>query len=119
VKKLEYGLCALLALGGAGHLAGTFAGYEPGTETFAWSLSASAFVFTLVALHLLRLGRPGDWPLALTASVATLAWAAVALMFGRAIGDVLDPRVLIHVAVSLLLAALALRRVPAVAAARA
>ena len=51
MKAVEYGLCALLALGGLGHLAGTLMGYEPGTEIFAWSLSASAFVFTLVAIR--------------------------------------------------------------------
>ena len=105
MKAVEYGLCALLALGGLGHLAGTLMGYEPGTEIFAWSLSASAFVFTLVALHLLRLGRSADRPLAVVAIVATSAWVAVAILFGLAIGGVGDPRVLMHVVVSLLLVA--------------
>ena len=109
MKAVEYGLCALLALGGVGHFAGTLTGYEAGTEVFAWSLSASAFVFTLVALHLLRLGRPADRPLAVVAIVATSAWIVVAILFGRAIGGVGDPRVLMHVAVSLLLVASAAR----------
>ena len=107
MKRLDYGLCALLALGGLGHLIGTFAGYAPGTEVFAWSLSGSAFAFTLVFLNVLRIRRPGDRVLALGAAVSTLVWAVIALLFGQAIGAVADPRVLMHVAAALGLVAMA------------
>lgn len=101
MKRVEYVLCLLLALGGLGHLYGTIDGYEAGTEVFAWSLSASAFVFTIVFLHVMRIRRPRDRPLALGAIAASLAWAAVALLFGQAIGSVADPRVLMHVSAAL------------------
>ena len=108
MKRLDYGFCVLLALGGLGHLFGTFAGYELGTEVFAWSLSASGFVFTLVFLNVMRIRRPGVRVLALGAAVPTLVWAGIALMFGGSIGAVADPRILMHVVAALGLMAMAL-----------
>jgi len=109
MRKLELALCALLALAGLGHAAGTFAGYPIGSETFVWSLSTTAFVFTIVFLHWLRIRRPQDGQVAAGAIVTTAVWIGLALMFGASIGAVGDPRVLIHVAVSAALLFTALR----------
>jgi hypothetical protein len=103
MKKLEFVLCGLLALGGVGHLIGTITGYEPGTEVFVWSLAGSTLTFLIVYLHVLRVRRGDDRPLAIAAAVSTAAWIGLALGFGAAVGDVADPRALMHVVVSLAL----------------
>ena len=108
-RIIELGLCTLLALGGLAHLGGTLVGYEPGTEVFVWSLSAAAFVFTVVFLHALRIAHPTDGWIAAGAITATIAWIVLAFAFGAATGDILDPRALIHVVIALLLLVMAVR----------
>ncbi len=100
-KTVEYVLCVLLALASTAHLAGTFAGYDMGTEVFVWSLSATAFGFAIVFLHVLRINRPDDQTIRYGAIVFTLIWVVVALMFGASQGSVFDPRGLIHAIISL------------------
>ena len=118
MQKLEYALCALLALGGAGHLLGTFSGYPIGSEVFVWSLSATAFTFLIVFLQALRIQRPHDRPVTIGATVATIAWLGLALSFGSAVGDIADPRAMMHALVSAaLLATTAFGRLRAPAAA--
>ena len=107
MKTFELMLCGLLALGGLAHLGGTLAGYDAGTEVFAWSISASAFVLTIVFLHLVRIGRPRDRPIAAGAIITKLVWVAIALAFGHAIGNIAAPRVVMHVVVALALVATA------------
>jgi uncharacterized BrkB/YihY/UPF0761 family membrane protein len=109
MRRVELGLCVLLALGGLAHLGGTFAGYEAGTEMFVWSVSATAFVFTIVFLHVLRILRPSDLPVAYAAVVTTIVWIVIALGFGSAVGDVADPRALTHVIISAALLLFAVR----------
>lgn len=101
MQKLEYGLCLLLAIAGMGHTVGSFLFYTPGTDTFVWALSASALVFTLVFMNVLRIHRPGDRTLAIGTATATLIWAGLALAFGHSIGAIADPRVLMQMIVSL------------------
>lgn len=105
MRTVELVLCALLALAGLAHLGGTIAGYEPGSEIFVWSLSATGFVFLLVFLHVLRVYRPADRPVRAAATVASIAWIGLALAFGAAVGDVADPRALTHAALTLALLA--------------
>lgn len=100
MRKVELTLCGLLALGGGGHLLGTITGYQPGTEVFVWSLTATCFVFLLVFLHALRIYRPKDRPVKVAASVASVAWIALALAFGAAVGNLADPRALMHAVVT-------------------
>lgn len=100
MKGVELVLCVLLALGGLGHLFGTLAGYEPGSEVFVWSLSATCFVFLLVFLHVVRIYRPQDRTVRMAAIVASGAWIGLALAFGAAVGDIADPRALMHVVVT-------------------
>lgn len=101
MKKLEIALCTLLALGGIGHLFGTLTGYEPGSEVFVWSLTATGFVFLLVFLHVLRIYRPGDRPVRVAAVIASVAWIGLAFAFGAAVGNVGDLRALMHAIVTL------------------
>jgi hypothetical protein len=100
MKRLEYVLIGLLALGGVGHLIGTLTGYPWGTEVFVWSLTAVCYVFLLVFLHVLRINRPHDQPVMVAATVGTVAWLILALWFGAAIGNILDVRALMHAGVS-------------------
>lgn len=110
MRKIELGLCALLALAGLAHLGGTLAGYQAGTEVFVWSISGSAFVFTVVFLHVLRIQRPQDRAVASAAILGTLVWIGIALGFGAAVGNIADPRALTHVVLSAALLVLAARR---------
>jgi hypothetical protein len=96
MRKMQYAFCGSLALAGAGHLLGTFLAYEPGTDVFVWSLSATAFTWTVVFLHVLRIQRSEDQPIWLAALVTSTLWLCFVIMFGLAEGDLLDPRVLMH-----------------------
>lgn len=109
MKKLDLTLCALLALGGLAHLGGTLAGYPMGTEVFVWSLSGTAFVFTIVFLHIVRILRPGDQLIAVGAIIATSVWVILAMAFGAAVGSLADPRALTHAVVSFGLVLMAAR----------
>ena len=100
MNNFEYALCGLLALGGLGHLFGTLTGYPAGSEVFVWSLSATGFVFLIVFLQVLRINRPQDSAIRTGVSIATAAWVVLALAFGAAVGDIFDPRGLMHAIVS-------------------
>lgn len=100
MERLEWLLVGLLAIGAVGHLFGTFTGYAPGTEVFVWSLTAVFYVFTVVFLQVLRIVRKNDRWITLGASAATAAWVVLALAFGLAVGNLWDPRALMHAGVS-------------------
>lgn len=108
-KALDGIFALLLLIGALLHGYGTITGYEPGTEVFVWSLSGSLAAALIAVLNLLRRERRGDRVLALICLVACLAWAAIALGFGAAIGNVLDPRVLWHIIAALALAVFSLK----------
>lgn len=100
MRIVELILCGLLALAALAHLGGTLAGYELGTEIFVWSVSATCFVFLLVFVHVLRIYRPGDRPVRLAAIAGSVVWIGLALAFGAAVGDILDPRALTHAVIT-------------------
>lgn len=110
MRVFEFGLCALLALAGLGHLTGTFLFYAAGTEVFVWSLSASAFVFAIVFLHIVRIRRPDDLPIGNAAIVFSLVWIVLAFLFALAEGNPADPRALMHILASAGLVVTALRQ---------
>lgn len=95
----------LLVIGGALHAYGSLVAYPPQTVTLVWSLAGSLAAFLLAALNLMRVNRPHDRTLAYVCFVGSLCWFAVAMAFGMAINAVLDPRVLYHAVVALVLAA--------------
>jgi len=100
---IRYVMCALLTLGALGHLYGTF-DYAVGTEVFVWSLSATAFTFAVVTFNLLARSR--DRILLTAGMVSAAVWAALALGFGSAIGNIVDPRAIMHAVPSMVLAVL-------------
>ena len=94
MKSLDRGLAVLLFLGGCGHTAGSFAAYAREPFTLLWSLSASVLAFLLSGLNILRTARSGDRALAWLCFAGTLAYLLVTIVFGRLIGNILDPRVI-------------------------
>lgn len=108
-RTIDTIFAVLLLVGAALHAYGTFAGYAPGTEVFVWSLAGSLAAGLVAVLNLLRVRRPEDWPLAWICLVSSLCWTGLALAFGAAIGNVVDPRALWHVIVGLVLAGFSLR----------
>ncbi len=109
MTKVDRGLAWLLVLGALGHLFGSWSGYRQQPETLVWALSGSLAALLVAAINLLRVGRPHDRGLATVCLAGSVAWTAVALGFGSAIGNVLDPRVLMHAVTAVLLAAMSLR----------
>jgi hypothetical protein len=109
MTNVDRGLAWLLVLGALGHLFGSWSGYRQQPETLVWALSGSLAAMLVAAINLLRVGRPHDRGLGTVCLAGSLAWTAVALGFGSAIGNVLDVRVLIHAATAALLAAMSLR----------
>ena len=101
----------LLVVGGLLHAWGSWTGYRSSPELLLWAWSGSLAALLLAALNLLRVTRPHDRALAWVSFAGCLAWIAVALGFGKAIGNVLDPRALIHAINAALLAAMSLRTV--------
>ena len=99
-------LLGALGLSAVGHTIGTFALLEMGTPLFVWSLAGALAVWLLVAFHALRAARPSDRAVAWIAVVGSVGWALVALLFGASIGDVADPRALMHAVSALGLAGL-------------
>ena len=93
----------LLALASCGHTVGTILWTEPLSGIFIWSLGASLAGGLLVALNIVRAGRPNDKTLAVITGVGTACWALIAFGFGVSIHNVLDPRPLGHVVISIVL----------------
>jgi hypothetical protein len=99
----------LLVANGLLHAFGSWAGYRQQPETLVWAFSGSLAALLVAALNLLRVGRPRDRGLAVVSLAASLAWVAVALGFGGAVGNVLDLRAVIHAVNAAVLAALSAR----------
>ena len=106
----------LLIVGSAGHTAGTVMWTEPMSGIFIWSLGSSLAAALLGVLNLVRAGRPGDRTLALITTIGTALWAALALAFGVSIHNVLDPRPMIHIVVSVVLVVFGVRTLSRTAA---
>jgi len=109
LKLVDRAFGVLLALGAAGHAAGLLALLPAGSQIQVWSLSGVVAAALVAALNLVRAGRPNDRTIAWLAFAGSLAWCAIALLFGRAIGDLLDFRVVWHFVCALALTAFSLR----------
>lgn len=94
---------ALLVLASAGHTFGTILWTQPMSEIFIWSLGSSLAAALLGALNIVRAGRPEDKTLAAITAIGTACWALVTFAFGKSIGNLLDPRPLSHMVISLVL----------------
>jgi len=95
-KLVDRAFIALLAFGVLGHLFGTFTLTDVGSPLFVWSLSGVLAAGMIVALNVLRHIRPGDQVIARIALVGSVCWIGIAILFGTSIGNVLDPRALLH-----------------------
>ena len=93
----------LLALAACGHTVGTILWTQPMSGIFIWSLGSSLAAGLIATLNIVRAGRPDDKTLAVITLVGTACWALVALGFGMSIHNVLDPRPLGHVVISIIL----------------
>ena len=93
----------LLVLASCGHTVGTFLWTQPMSGIFIWSLGSSLAAGLLATLNIVRVGRPNDKTLAAITAIGTACWALVAFGFGKSIGNVLDPRPLGHVIISIVL----------------
>lgn len=94
---------ALLVLASAGHTFGTILWTQPMSEIFIWSLGSSLAAALLGALNIVRAGRPEDKTLAAITAIGTACWALVTFAFGKSIGNLLDPRPLSYMVISLVL----------------
>lgn len=93
----------LLVLASAGHTVGTILWTQPMSGIFIWSLGSSLAGALLGTLNIVRSGRPEDKTLAAITAVGTACWALVTFGFGKSIGNLLDPRPLSHIVISLVL----------------
>jgi len=101
----------LLLIGSALHSYGSISSYKLGTPELIWALSGSLAGGLTAAINLVRSGRSDDMPVAWISLVASSCWFLVAIGYGAAIGNVLDPRVLWHAICALALAGFSLRTV--------
>lgn len=95
MKILDRACIVLLTLGTLGHLFGTFSFFEFGSQVFVWSLSGSLAAGLIVVLNILR-HLKDDMAIATTALISGLLWIGIVLLFGQSIGNISDPRVLMH-----------------------
>jgi hypothetical protein len=109
VKTLDQFFGALLLVGSVLHAYGSISSYPLGSPELVWALSGSLAGGLTAVLNLVRAGRPEDTTVAWITFVASLCWAAVAVGFGAAIGNLIDPRVLWHVVSALALTTFSLR----------
>jgi hypothetical protein len=93
----------LLVLGSCGHTAGTLLWIPAMSGMWIWSLGSSLAAALLGTLNIVRAGRPEDRTLAVITTLGTAVWALLALAFGISIGNLLDPRALMHFVVSVVL----------------
>jgi hypothetical protein len=109
MRVLDRAASILLLLGAAGHTVGTVLSLPPSHDAFIWSLGSSLAAVLVGVLNLVRAGRPSDRTLAWICLGGSLGWALVVLGFGLIIGNLVDPRVDMHLVASLALVAFSVR----------
>jgi hypothetical protein len=96
-------LSIALLIGALLHGYGSVLAYKPGTPELVWSLGSSSFVILLSALGWISASST-EHALPVVTAAGALAWSALVLFYGRAIRNILDPRVLYHLVVAIALA---------------
>ena len=109
MKVFDRVLGWLLVVSGLLHALGSWTAYRNSPPVLVWALSGSLAALLLAALNLLRAGRPRDLSLAWICLGGCVAWIVVSVSFGRVIGNLLDPRPLIHASIAVLLAGMSVR----------
>lgn len=100
-------LAVLLLIGALLHAWGSLLAFPPNTPERAWSLGAGGLAILVSALGWIVASRE-DAVLAYSVAGGCIAWMATVGAFGRAIGNLADPRVLYHLVVASALAVLVL-----------
>jgi hypothetical protein len=103
VKKVDYTFGCLLVIASFMHAYGSFHSYSKAPVTLVWALSGALAGILVAILNLLRVGRPDDHALAWASLGASIGWMIVAISFGAASGNALDPRPMTHVVITILL----------------
>ncbi len=109
VKTLDRTFGVLLLVGSVLHAYGSISFYRLGSPELVWALSGSLAGGLTSVINLVRAGRPEDTTVAWISLVASICWAIVAVGFGAAIGNLIDPRALWHLVCALALAAFSVR----------
>jgi len=102
-KRLDQVCGWLLVLGACGHTGGTLLWLPRMSGIWIWSLGSALAALLLGVLNLLRASREDDRALAWITTFGTACWGLIAVAFGVSIGNMLDPRPLMHAVDSLLL----------------
>ncbi len=109
MRNVDRAFGRLLVLGGLLHSVGSVTVLANKPDVLVWALSGSLAALLLASLNLMRVNRPNDRTLALVCTAGSIAWIFIAIGFGASIGNVLDPRALIHAINAAVLAAFSLR----------
>lgn len=99
----------LFLLGGVGHTLGVWKVYHDKPDLLFWSLTTSVLIALLGALSMLRSWRPGDAALGWLSTAGSLVYLGVIVCFGRLIGNMADPRVVLFAILSAGMALFGLR----------
>jgi len=105
--------CGFFVLATCGHLFGTIKMTVFGSSLFVWSLSGVLAGLLLIAFNLLRISRRSDKTIAVLALAGNLGWVSIVLLFGHAVGNLFDPRVVMHGVTAFVLALFSLRSLKA------
>jgi len=109
MKTADRSIAVLLVVACLLHTYGSLVYYRNVPITLVWSLSGSLAGLLVAAVNFLRVGRPGDHPLAWISLVGSLGWFAVAFAIGKVTGHVLDFRPLTHMILAAALVAMSIR----------
>lgn len=110
----------LLVVSTAMHCVGCLIGFlHTNPDMLLWTEGAGIGGFLLAAVNLLRVNRPDDRALAWVCAAGCIAWAVMAIAFGVRIGNIFDPRPLVHTLTTLVLFGFSLRTASGKAAAAA
>ena len=96
IKNVDRFFAVLLLAFGAMHAFGSVTAYAFLTPELVWALSASGFSILIAALNFIRAGRPEDRTLAWVCFAGCVVWAVIALAFGASVGNLADPRAVLH-----------------------
>ena len=117
LQRLERILAAILIVGGLLHAYGSFTAFDTGSVVLAWSLGSAAsmavsrlpsrrhaaFAIFLGCVAFEASSERARVSLRRITIAGLLAWGVVVALFGSAIGNFADPRVLYHIIVAALL----------------
>jgi hypothetical protein len=98
----------LLLLGTLWHCFSAYRHYR-GTPELFWVESANLAGLLLAGMNILRVGRPLDRQLGWLSFGGCLGWLAISFALAAELGNLLNPRTLIHGSIAAVLAAMSLR----------